>query len=304
MMTWVELFKPEFLLHNAFVGSVLVGVFCPLIGVYFMLRRMVLLGVALPQISAAGIGFIFFLQSLGFYWTLHPGETDDRFLALIGSLLFTAAALSLFAYLDKRAKGTAENRLGASYVIASAVAILLVANNPNGKIELLEMLHGEVVSVNSADLNHLMVAYGIMAILLLFYHRQFLFTSFDPESARVMGKNVFVWDSLLFAMIGLSISMSVLIVGPMLTFACLMIPPIAARRFCRTMKQLFWLSSLLGGLGGLIGFYVSYRMDWPLGPTNICVLGLILVLSVGVKRLSLTFLYNDSHETQTQKIKS
>ena len=37
------------------MGSVLVGCLCPLVGVYFVLRRMIFLGVALPQLSAAGI---------------------------------------------------------------------------------------------------------------------------------------------------------------------------------------------------------------------------------------------------------
>jgi ABC-type Mn2+/Zn2+ transport system permease subunit len=38
---------------------VLVGLVCPLVGVYFVLRRMIFLGVALPQLSAAGIAFSF-----------------------------------------------------------------------------------------------------------------------------------------------------------------------------------------------------------------------------------------------------
>jgi len=69
-----SLFGSHFLLHNALWGSLTVGLFCPLIGVYFMLRRMVLLGVALPQLSAAGIAFAFFLQGLGITWSLHLGE--------------------------------------------------------------------------------------------------------------------------------------------------------------------------------------------------------------------------------------
>jgi len=42
---------------------------------------------------------------------------------------------------------------------------------------------------------------------------------------------VVVWDALLFGIIGLAISMSVLIVGPMLTFASLIVPPLAAADF-------------------------------------------------------------------------
>src|SRR5882672_2209060 len=102
MSSLIELFRPGFLLHNALWSSIAVGFFCPLIGVYFMLRRMTLLGVALPQISAAGIAFAFLLQSLGVTWSMHAGEANDRFLALGGSLLFTLVALLVMAYLDRR----------------------------------------------------------------------------------------------------------------------------------------------------------------------------------------------------------
>src|SRR5947207_2327990 len=99
MRELLSLFAPGFLLHNALWGSIAVGFFCPLIGVYFMLRRMVLLGVALPQISASGIAFAFFLQGLGITWVLHSGEANDRFLALAGSVLFTIAAILILAAL-------------------------------------------------------------------------------------------------------------------------------------------------------------------------------------------------------------
>ena len=54
MNTFVEILSPDFLLREALIGSVLVGCLCPLIGVYFVLRRMIFLGVALPQVSFAG----------------------------------------------------------------------------------------------------------------------------------------------------------------------------------------------------------------------------------------------------------
>src|SRR5260370_35729942 len=101
-----SIFHPGFLLHNALWGSLAVGFFCPLIGVYFLLRRMVLLGVALPEISAAGIAFAFFLQGLGITWSLHAGEANDRFLALGGSILFTVAAILCLQFLELKCCGT------------------------------------------------------------------------------------------------------------------------------------------------------------------------------------------------------
>ena len=61
MNTLLEILNPNFLLREALFGSVLVGAVCPLVGVYFVLRRMIFLGVALPQLSASGIAFSFLL---------------------------------------------------------------------------------------------------------------------------------------------------------------------------------------------------------------------------------------------------
>jgi ABC-type Mn2+/Zn2+ transport system permease subunit len=285
MSGFMEIFQSNFLLHNALMGSIVVGLFCPLIGVYFMLRRMVLMGVALPQISAAGISFVFFLQGLGFHWALHAGEVSDRFFALGGSLLFTLGAILLLAVFERQGMGTTESRIGALFAFAYAVSILLVSSNPLGKIEMLNMLHGEIVAINPKDLQILLVTFGALSLILGAFHNQFLLVSFDRESAQVMGKSVLLWDSLLYAFIGLTLSVSVLMVGPMLTFAFLIIPPLAARRWCRRMHSFFWLSSILGGLSGLIGFYASYQGDWPLGPTDILVASVILCLSYSIRKV-------------------
>src|SRR6185295_6058380 len=92
------------------------------------------------------------------------------------------------------------------------------------------------------------------------------------------------WDILLYGVIGVSISIGVLIVGPMLTFAFLIIPPLAARRFCKRMWSFFLISSLIGGLSGLLGFVLSYQLDWPLGPTDIAVSCALLSLAVVVRK--------------------
>lgn len=289
-MNFLEMFRPDFLLHNALWGSIAVGLFCPLIGVYFMLRRMVLLGVALPQISAAGIALAFFAEGLGHQWAIHAGEESEKLVALGGSILVTLTALAVFAVLERRRQGSSESRIGAAFAIAYAAAILLVSANPFGKIELLQMLHGEIVVVTSHDLHILLGVFATLGAALGLFNRQFILVSFDRDAAQVMGKNVLAWDVGLFAIIGIAMSVSVLIVGPMLTFAYLIIPPLAVRRFCSKIRSFFILSALTGGISAALGFFVSYQMDWPLGPTEILVASLVLLASFLIKKLSLILL--------------
>ena len=80
MSLLLEMLSPSFLLRDALVGSVLVGGICPLVGVYFVLRRMIFLGVALPQLSAAGIAFSFLTYRL-FVGAHQHFEIGERVLA-------------------------------------------------------------------------------------------------------------------------------------------------------------------------------------------------------------------------------
>src|SRR4029453_10096402 len=83
------LFGPGLLFRNAVLGGLFVALLCSLLGIYPVLRRLVLLGVALPQAGAAGIAAAFWLTS-------HSHQTEGGHTsALIGSLAAAFGALGL-----------------------------------------------------------------------------------------------------------------------------------------------------------------------------------------------------------------
>src|SRR5215470_9317847 len=94
-----EILSPNFLLRQALIGSVLVGLICPLVGVYFVLRRMIFLGVALPQLSAAGIACSFFVYRVLVGPHQHF-ELTERGLAMVGSFAFTLVGLLFLESFD------------------------------------------------------------------------------------------------------------------------------------------------------------------------------------------------------------
>ena len=55
MDTLHQILSFDFLLRNSVYTSVLIGFACPLVGVFLVLRRLVFVGVALPQISSTGV---------------------------------------------------------------------------------------------------------------------------------------------------------------------------------------------------------------------------------------------------------
>ena len=80
---------------------------------------------------------------------------------MFGSTVFTIGAILILAALERRREGThGQPCIGASYALAYAASILFVASNASGKIEMLNMLHGEIVSVSSYDLHLLLLVYA------------------------------------------------------------------------------------------------------------------------------------------------
>ena len=95
-----EVLDPDVLLRNSVYTGVLVGIACPLVGIYLILRRLIFMGVALPQISSCGIAAAFALHT----WHIipHLEESSENALAFAGSTVFTLGTIFLLSYLERR----------------------------------------------------------------------------------------------------------------------------------------------------------------------------------------------------------
>jgi ABC-type Mn2+/Zn2+ transport system permease subunit len=284
MSTIVEVLRPGFLLRDAMVASVLVGVVCPLIGVYFVLRRMVFLGVALPQLSAAGIAFALLVHRVVI--GAHPHGSDvDSMLARLGATAFTLGGILALAALERRGREIVEARIGMVYAIAGALTILFLAADPWGEAHIVNLLKGELLAATEKSLAFLAVVLGVVVVTLLAFQKEFLLVSFDRDLAIVFGKVTTFWDTLLYVLCGVTISFGVLAAGPLVTFGFLLAPPLTARLLTRRMLSFSIASSGIGGLTAFAGFCLAYRYDMPLGPAEVAVSSAVLLVVAGATRL-------------------
>jgi ABC-type Mn2+/Zn2+ transport system permease subunit len=208
---------------------------------------------------------------LGFNLTEH-GPHSAHALAFAGSITFTLTAILVLAFLEWRGRGQPEGRLGTAYVVASALSILLLSKNPYGEIGWLDMLKGEVITISNFDLLLTAVTLVIVIAALALFHKELLLVSFDREMAVILRKKVVSWDMLLYLLIGLTVSMAVLSVGPLIAFGFLLIPALMAHLFARNMHQFTILASLIGGAVAFFGFWIAYQYDLPVGPTDVVLL--------------------------------
>jgi ABC-type Mn2+/Zn2+ transport system permease subunit len=284
MQTLTEILSPDFLLRNSVYVSLLVGFACPLVGVYLVLRRLIFLGVALPQVSSTGIALALSMHVWFGHGTESHGE-EQRTLALVGSIGLTLAVILWLSLLEKRGRGLVEGRLGTAYVVATAASILLLVKCPVAEHGWLNLLKGEIIATSNADLAIASLTLSLVLAALWRFNKEFLLVSFDRELAVTLKRHVVAWDLGLFLLIGLTVAVAVLSVGPLIAFGFLVIPPLVARRLAGNMRQLAVASSLIGGFSALLGFGLAYRYDLPVGPTDVAVLGLIYLLTAAGREL-------------------
>jgi ABC-type Mn2+/Zn2+ transport system permease subunit len=270
-----QILSPDFLLRNSVYTSVLIGFACPLVGVFLVLRRLVFMGVALPQISSTGVAIALSVPLwLGAIQPEHAVQSEHM-LAFVGSTVFSLAAILVLALLERRGRGSPEGRLGTGYVVAAALSIILLSKNRYAEVGWLDLMKGEIITISDFDLALTAGTLALVLVALGLFHKEILFVSFDRTMAITLGKNVVFWDALLYLLIGLTVSMAVLSVGPLIAFGFLLIPPLTAHLFARNMRQFTVLAALVGGASSFVGFWLAYQWDLPVGPTDVVLLGLI-----------------------------
>jgi ABC-type Mn2+/Zn2+ transport system permease subunit len=282
MNSFLEIISPSYLLFPALLGTLIMGLVCPLVGSYLVLRRTIFLGLTLPEIAAAGVSFTFWLQHTG--WLLQVGESE-RAIGMIGSLVFTFLGMGLLGYLEQRGKGLAEGRLAAAYAFAGALTILFMVFNPAGQVEVLNLLKGEVIALSEGELRLLAAVFGLVFAAIVVFRREFLLVSFDRDLAFLLKGRQIVWDILLYLLAGLIIAFGVIMAGPLLIFGFLVLPALAAKPLAQRMSSYLTLSSVLGMLMAFFGFYGSVRLDLPLGPTDVTLGCCMIFLAYGLSRV-------------------
>ena len=285
MESLYQILAPDFLLRNSVYTSVLIGFACPLVGVYLVLRRLVFMGVALPQISSTGVAVALSVPMwLGLLPAQHTAHTE-HLLAFAGSMLFTLAAILVLALLERRGRGLPEGRLGTAYVVAAALSIILLSKNRYGEVGWLDLMKGEVITIDNADLALTAITLAVVLLVLGLFNKELLLVSFDRTMAITLGKNVVFWDVLLYVLIGLTVSMAVLSVGPLIAFGFLLIPALTAHWFARNMRQFTVFASVIGGVTAFGGFWLAYQWDLPVGPTDVVLLGVVATVAWPVSKL-------------------
>lgn len=269
------MFEAVLLFKDALYGAIAIGLACSVLGVYVVLRRIVFVGAALAQLSSAGIALALWLAGKG--WML---GISTRPIAL--ALILTIAGVLFFGAGSGRGKIPPDATIGVTYAVAAALGIILISKATTGEAHDI-FLQGNILGITRGDTMVLIaVAIPVLLVHALFY-KEFLFVSFDRETARTLGYRVNFWNLLLYLTLGLVIAFAMQFAGVMLVFNFLVLPAVTGLLVSRSMAGTFFWSIISALVAAVIGFSISVPFDLPSGPAIIAVSGVLVLVAFLVR---------------------
>jgi ABC-type Mn2+/Zn2+ transport system permease subunit len=169
-----------------------------------------------------------------------------------------------------------------TYAVAAAVGILLIAKAAHGEVHDI-FLQGNILGITRTDTMILLgVAVPVLIAHTVFY-KEFLFVSFDRETARTLGFHVGFWNLFLYLTLGLVIAFAMQFAGVMLVFNFLVLPAVTGLLLSRNMAGTFAWSVTSALVAAVVGFSLSVPFDLPSGPAIIAVSGVIAAIAFLVR---------------------
>ncbi|MGQ0623218.1 MAG: metal ABC transporter permease [Sporichthyaceae bacterium] len=238
-------------MRRALLAAILVGVLCPVVGVWVILRRLAFLGDAMAHSTLSGVAAAYLLGVSIVAGALVAGLLMGLLVALLGARR---------ALHDDAAIGVVET-------VLFATGLILIASNDDIGVDLGHLLLGQITTVDHHDLVLAGVLVAIVLSAAALLGRDLLSATFDPVHARGVGVPEAAVRVVVLAMVCIAVVVSLQTVGLLMSVAILVTPAASARLWtCRvgTMTAAAVGYGLFATVGGLT---VSYHAASPPGAT-------------------------------------
>ena len=247
---------------RALAGAILVGVVCAAVGVFVVLRGLAFLGDAIAHAAFPGVVIAYLLRVN---------------LVIGGSIAAILGALGM-AVLARRSGLREDTAIGVVFAGMFALGIVLFGGIRTYTGDLLGVLFGDVLGITVDQLVLAGVIGAVVLAALAVLWKELVFVSFDPTGASAAGMRLALYDATLLGLVGLTIAISIQIVGIILVVAMLVTPAATARLLAVDLRQMLVASIGFAVVSAAAGIYLSYYINTASGGTIVLVASTIFAI--------------------------
>ena len=260
---------------RALIVAIVVGVMCPVAGVYVVTR---------------GLGFM----SDGLAHSVLPGIVAASIIGVAAGSVFAggipmAIIMALLSgYLIKRAGVGEDASVGILFAALFAIGVIMISiassQGVSVQVRLEDMLLGNVLGVSRIEMFVTLGVAGAVMLTLFGLHKELVFSNFDPTGASVVGLPTEKLEYILLALLAMVVVVALQAVGIILVISMLITPAAAALQLTRSFTGAMIVAALIGVASGVAGLYLSYHFNLPSGPVMALVAFSFFVLSISWKQ--------------------
>jgi len=237
------------LVQNSIIAAAVLGIVGGLIGVFVMQRDMAFAVHGISELSFAGAAGALLIGAN----------------VVAGSLVGSLIAAVLIGLLGARARDR-NSIIGVLMPFGLGLGILFLALYPGRSGNKFGLLTGQIISVDFAQLGLLITIAVVVLVALLAVWRPLTFDSLDPEVAEARGVPSRALSLGFMVLLGLTVAVSVQIIGALLVLALLVTPAAAALRVSSSPVLVPVLSMVFGFVSAVGGILLAIGGSLPISP--------------------------------------
>lgn len=266
----METLADNIYLVRALLAALFLAPLCALLGVFVTARRMAFFSDTISHAALAGVALGFLL---GF---------REPTLAMV---LFSLLVAVLMFWLRENTELLTDTIMALLLSGSVALGVIILSMMKGFRAQLHSYLFGDIQLVSTQEVLGAGVISIAIAVFVFSRLNELSLITAQEDLAHVCGIQVRRLNYCFVAVLTLTVSASIRLLGVMLVTALLVIPVAAARNVSSTLRQQILLSLLAGLLSGLGGVWLSYQMDIPAGPTVVMTsIGFFLLSLIGARQ--------------------
>jgi zinc transport system permease protein len=249
-------------MQRAFLAGFLISLTCAILGVFLVLRRDAMVGHGLAHVTFGGI-------ALGLFLYISP--------ILVALAVAVFSALGILK-LKEKAGLYGDTAIGIISSLGMALGIILVSLAGSFNVDLFGYLFGNILAIEPLEVWMSLILALVVLIAVALFYQEFVFLTFDPESAKASGVRVKRLDALMAMLTAVTVVLGMKVVGILLVSALLVIPAAGALQVARSFQQALIVSAMLAGISAICGLVAAFYLDWPSSGAIVSVSGLLFLI--------------------------
>jgi zinc/manganese transport system permease protein len=237
------------LLRNSIIAGAILGIVGGLISTFVMMRDLPFAVHGISELSFAGAALALLIGTN----------------VVLGSLAGSIVAALVIGALGSRARDR-NSIIGVLMPFGLGLGVLFLSLYKGRSANKFGLLTGQIVAVDDPQLAWLGVTSGLVLIGLALLWRPLTFASVDPEQAAARGVPVGILSPVFMLLLGLTVAMSVQIVGALLVLSIICTPAAAAMRVATSPAMVTLLSVVFAEIALVGGILLALGGSVPISP--------------------------------------